>query len=205
MRVKVSVILPVYNAERYIEECLESLVNQTLKEIEIICVDDGSVDGSLEILRKYEKKDERIKVICQKNLYAGVARNNGMKYATGKYMIFLDSDDFFDSTLLEKTYNEAECCDAEVVLFGARSINDNTNEIRPMPWVFRKEIFPEYVPFNCRDVSGQLLNFTSPNPWSKLFKTEFIKKNNLQFQQLHSSNDVFFVLRPFVLQSEFLM
>ena len=115
--VKVSVVMPVYNVENYIEECLDSLISQTLKEIEIICVDDGSTDGTLNLLYKYEKSDTRVKVIQQQNQYAGVARNNGMKHAVGEYILFLDSDDFFERTMLEKMYNEAKRTEADLVLW----------------------------------------------------------------------------------------
>lgn len=191
--IKVSVIIPVYNVKQYIRECLDSLINQTLREIEIICVDDGSTDGTLDILRQYESKDQRIKIIQQENQYAGVARNNGMKHVHGKYMIFLDADDFFDETMLEKTYYEAERCNADVVLFGGQSYNNVSKEIQPMPWLLNKDILPQKVPFSCRDTDGQLLNAYSPAPWTKLFLSEFIRKHNLQFQALQNSNDVFFI------------
>ena len=93
MSVKVSVILPVYNVSEYLRQCMDSIVGQTLKDIEIICVDDGSTDDSLEILKEYEAKDKRVKVIEQKNAGAGAARNNGLAIATGEYLSFLDSDD----------------------------------------------------------------------------------------------------------------
>ena len=93
---KISVIVPVYNTEKYLAACLDSLVNQTLKEIEIICVDDGSTDSSLKILREYEAKDSRLKVITQENKYAGVPRNTGIDAAAGKYVYFADSDDYCD-------------------------------------------------------------------------------------------------------------
>ena len=96
MSVKVSVILPVYNASDYLHQCMDSIVGQTLKDIEIICVDDGSTDNSLDILKEYEQKDKRVKVIQQKNAGAGAARNNGLSIATGEYLSFLDSDDFFE-------------------------------------------------------------------------------------------------------------
>ena len=94
MTVKVSVILPVYNVEKYLKECLDSILNQTLQEIEVICVDDGSTDRSLEILREYEKKDKRVIVLTQENKGAGAARNKGLAIAKGEYLSFLDSDDF---------------------------------------------------------------------------------------------------------------
>ena len=101
--VKVSVIIPVYNVEPYLKQCMDSVVGQTLKDIEIICVDDGSTDGSLDILREYAAEDNRIQIIEQKNAGAGAARNNGMRHATGKYLSFLDSDDFFEPTYAGKS------------------------------------------------------------------------------------------------------
>lgn len=90
---KVSVIMPVYNSEKFLKECIESVLNQTLKDIEVICVNDGSTDNSLQILEEFQKKDSRLIIINQKKQYAGRARNNGIKYAKGKYLSFLDSDD----------------------------------------------------------------------------------------------------------------
>ena len=102
--IKVSVIIPVHNSAQYLTKCIESMLNQTLKEIEIICVDDGSTDESLAIIKNYKKLDSRIKILTQENKYAGVARNNGMEIAKGEYLFFLDSDDFSSDTLLEKVY-----------------------------------------------------------------------------------------------------
>ena len=101
---KVSVIIPVYNAAEFLGQGLDSLLNQTLHDIEIICVNDGSSDKSLEILKEYEKKDSRIKVIDQENQGAGAARNNGMAIAQGEYLSFLDADDFFEKNMLEESY-----------------------------------------------------------------------------------------------------
>ncbi|MBR6222807.1 MAG: glycosyltransferase family 2 protein [Lachnospiraceae bacterium] len=106
--IKVSVIVPVYDAEKYLEQCLDSIVNQTLKEIEIICVDDGSTDSSMEILNRFKENDPRITVLSQQNLFAGVARNNGKSHARGKYLVFWDSDDYFYETALEKMYSQCE-------------------------------------------------------------------------------------------------
>lgn len=93
-KVRVSVIIPVYNAEKYIRQCLDSLLVQNNQRIEVICVDDGSTDNSLAILKEYEEAHQEVKVITQKNAGAGAARNNGMKYATGEYLSFLDADEF---------------------------------------------------------------------------------------------------------------
>ena len=113
--IKVSVVIPVYNSEKYIEECLDSLINQTLCGIEIICVDDGSEDDSLKILKWYENKYEQISVICQKNQYAGVARNNGMKLAHGKYVIFLDKKYIVIQRLMKKESIIWNCLNSESV------------------------------------------------------------------------------------------
>ena len=106
---KVSVIIPVYNAEKYLKQCLDSVTNQTLKEIEIICVDDGSTDKSLEILKEYNLKDNRIKIIKQTNSGAGIARNNAMKHSSGEFISFLDADDYYPyEYVLQHLFYEAE-------------------------------------------------------------------------------------------------
>lgn len=106
--VKVSVVIPVYNVEDFLEECLESITNQTLTDIEIICVNDGSKDRSLDILNEYAQKDSRITVIDQENGGHAVATNRGMDLACGDYLFLMDSDDILDLKALELTYNLAE-------------------------------------------------------------------------------------------------
>ena len=103
--VKISIIVPVFNVEKYLSECLNSLINQTLKDIEIICVDDGSTDSSPSILEEFRNKDERIKVIRQENSGVSVARNNGLAIAQGEYVGFVDSDDWVDADFFEKLYS----------------------------------------------------------------------------------------------------
>lgn len=102
--VKVSVIVPVFNVEKYLDQCLESIVNQTLEDIEIICIDDGSADSSLDILKDYEKRDLRVKVLSQKNMGVSNARNRGLEIADGKYIYFADSDDYLEIDALKKLY-----------------------------------------------------------------------------------------------------
>lgn len=106
--VKVSVIMPVYNSEKYLEKCISSVLNQSLREIELICVDDGSTDSSPRILEAFAKSDSRVKLLHQQNLYAGVARNNGMKAACGKYFAFWDSDDFLSRMRLKSCFPRAK-------------------------------------------------------------------------------------------------
>ena len=115
-KVKISVIMAIYNVEPYIKQCLDSVCNQTLKEIEIICVDDGSTDNTISIIKDYQKSDPRIHIISQENQYAGVARNHGMKYAKGTYLSFLDADDYYMPEMLEKLYQQAEKQQLEVAI-----------------------------------------------------------------------------------------
>lgn len=120
--VKVSVIMPVYNSEKYLEKCISSVLNQSLREIELICVDDGSTDSSPRILEAFAKSDSRVKLLHQQNLYAGVARNNGMKAACGKYFAFWDSDDFFEPNALEIMFSACEKSNADICVCGAYSV-----------------------------------------------------------------------------------
>ena len=113
--IKVSVIIPVYKTEMYIRECMDSVINQTLKDIEIICVDDGSPDDSGKILDEYAKNDNRVHVIHQKNAGVSVARNNGISEAKGEYIKFVDSDDFIDKETCQICYNKSKEFDADIV------------------------------------------------------------------------------------------
>ena len=113
--IKVSVVVPVYNVEQYLEECLNSIVNQTLRDIEIICVNDGSTDSSYDILKRYEKMDARIKVISKENSGYGHTINRGVEAASGKYITIIESDDFAEKNMLEKMYNAAELNQVDAV------------------------------------------------------------------------------------------
>ena len=113
---KISVIIPVYNSQHYLDKCLETVINQSLKEIEIICIDDGSIDDSIDILIKYSNKDPRITVLKQNNIHAGVARNAGLLIAKGKYLSFIDSDDFIELNMLEEMYNKIKSQNADRIL-----------------------------------------------------------------------------------------
>ncbi len=127
---KVSVVLPVYNVAAYLPKCLESLLNQTLKEIEIICVNDCSPDNSLEILKQYAAKDNRIKIIDQTNTGPGVARNNGIKAATGEYVGFVDPDDWAEPEMFAKMYTAAIEQNADIVECGVKIYNEKSGKTK---------------------------------------------------------------------------
>jgi len=193
---KVSVIIPVYNVAEYLPECLDSVIKQTLKEIEIICVDDGSTDNSVEILKEYASKDNRITVIVQKNLHAGVARNAGLAVAKGKYLSFLDSDDFFEPTLLEENYKIAEKENVDLVFYQYHTYNNDTKEIERTGGInFECPVNEEgYGVISVKDVADRIFTMCNPMPWNKLIRKELIDKNQVRFQSLTASNDVYFSL-----------
>lgn len=130
----ISVIIPVYNVEAYLRECLDSVVNQTLKKTEIICVDDGSTDKSFEILMEYAKKYENITVLQQKNAGLSVARNSGMSYANGRYIHFLDSDDSVKIDAYEKLITYADTNNLDVIFFDGQSFYETKELQREYPW-----------------------------------------------------------------------
>ena len=189
---KVSVIIPVYNVEKYLRECLGSVINQTFWDIEIICVNDGSTDNSLEILNEYAKNDERVIVINQQNLGAGVARNSGLKIAKGEYLAFLDGDDFYRPDYIEKMYNQAKKTNADITICSADYYDMQTKKYKYM----RVSIFEPYLPakevFNYNDMPNYIFNFAQNWNWNKLFNHEFVKKNCISFQNLYRTNDLYF-------------
>ena len=125
----ISIIIPVYNTKIYLKKCLDSVINQTFKDIEIICIDDGSTDGSLDILQSYAKQDKRFVILKQEHKGAGEARNNGMNIAKGKYIQFLDSDDWFELNMLENMYNNAEKYSTDILVCSSRKVDDSGNII----------------------------------------------------------------------------
>ena len=188
---KVSVIIPVYNVEKYLPECLDSVISQTLKEIEIICVDDGSTDNSVNILKEYAKKDKRITVLRQTNLHAGVARNAGIAVAKGEYFSFLDSDDFFELDMLESLVKIAKKDKSDVVICGNYVFDQMENkDVRTTQYL---EQFINKSPFNPKDIAADLFMMCNPNAWTKLFRSANIRKYNIRFEKFISCNDITFV------------
>lgn len=189
-KLKVSVVTPVYNAEKYLAECIESLLNQTLKECEFIFVEDGSVDHSLDILRRYEQLDSRIKVVTQKNAGAGIARNNGMAHANGEYIAFLDSDDIMRSDALEKFYNRAEELDVDMVISDAAAFSDDVAVHRNYAASLKKEYLPDQEVFSRQTWPNYLMQTTGGMPWGKLYRRRLIEENGICFPCLPRSEDL---------------
>lgn len=166
---KVSVIVPVYNTEHYLEKCLDSLVNQTLEDIEIIVVNDGSPDNSQAIIDDYkEKYPQKIKTLFQQNAGQSAARNNALEYVSGEYIAFVDSDDFVELDTYEKTYNYAKQNDMDIVCFGITRIYDD-KVVKDTYHVAKADTV----------VSTYLLN--EAGPCNKIYKFSIWKENNLKF------------------------
>lgn len=191
MTAKVSVIIPVYNTERYLEQCLDSVVNQSLNDIEIICVDDGSTDRSPDILRQYGEKDGRVRIVSRENGGLGNARNSGMEIATGEFISFIDSDDWFDLTALEKLYMKAAGDDADVCMCGRMNHPDYFNEGAGYRILPNRRLYPQEYPF-CINHPDGLIGFSDIPVWNKLFRRAFLEDNRIRFLPVIRAEDINF-------------
>lgn len=192
-KIKVSVILPVYNVERYLKQCMNGILGQTLRELEVICIDDGSSDGSLAILREYEKSDSRVRVLTQKNMGAAAARNKGLELARGEYLSFLDSDDFYEPDMLEKAYACARKEQTDIVIFRGNRYDDTLETYISMDYSIKSRQLPGKNPFSWRDMPDYIFTFAVGWAWDKLYLRKFVEEEKLRFQELRTSNDLYFV------------
>lgn len=189
----VSVVIPVYNIEEHLRKCLDSVAGQTLREIEIICVDDGSTDSSPEILDEYAQKDVRFHIIHQENTGPGIARNYGIEKATGEYLIFLDSDDWFESDFLEKTVHHARETEADITICRAVEFDTNTNLTLPSEWMLKTNKLPNGLTFSPQEIPHQLFRFTWGWPWDKLYRRAYLTESGFSYPDLSNSEDLSFV------------
>lgn len=194
---KVSVIVPVYNSSNFIGECLDSLINQTLDEIEIICVDDGSTDNSLEILREYQEKDNRIKIISKKNGGAGSARNEGVKHATGEFINFIDSDDWLDLKTFEELYFKSKKDNLDVLMYLLINYDDETQELYETDYYNLSCLDNSWdnKVFNYNDIPNEMFSL-AVSPCNKLINREFWNNLNYNFFEgvMFEDNPFFFNL-----------
>ena len=186
---KVSIIVPIYNAEKYLGEMLDSIQAQSLEDFEVICVVDCPKDGSLGIVQDYANKDKRIRLLeNEHNIGAGESRNRGLKVAQAPYICFFDADDIFESDLLEKTYAAITMNDADIVLYE----HDTFSEQRPYMKLAEETPSKYTMPFRLRDLPEEALLFWNCTPWNKMYRKAFVEQNQLEYQDLSSSNDVYF-------------
>ncbi len=189
---KVSVIAAVYNVEPYLKDCMDSLVNQTLKEIEIICIDDCSTDNSLNILREYAEHDSRVKVIRQsENKGAYAARNIGLENAAGEYVGFVDPDDYVELTTFETAYNNAKNNKADITVFGGETFGQKDN--------FASKVLTTNDEICINDSINALFdkNGSRPYIWNKIYKRELLLRNNIRFEEERNGCDNVFCFYVF--------
>ena len=186
MSVKISVVLPVYNVANYLRKCLDSLVNQTFKDFEVICVNDGSTDLSLGILEGYALTDSRFRIISQENQGLSGSRNSGIKEVQGDYILFVDSDDWLEENALELLYDHVKGFDSDITMFKFKFYNEDSGEFSESSFTNLDVIDPSFYTgnFNYYDVLDILFKI-SHAPFNKLYKTSFI--NELDAQFLHGS------------------
>ena len=170
----------VYNNEKYLKQCLNSIIHQTLKNIEIICVDDGSDDRSPEILKSFAARDSRIKLLHQENAGAGAARNLGLKHAIGTYLSFLDSDDFFEPDMLELAVEKIESDNADFAVFRCDQYLNDTNQYKSADYAFKKHTLPPYTPFCFREITDNIFKTFVGWAWDKLYRREFVIKKTVE-------------------------
>lgn len=188
---KVSVILPVYNVEKYLRQCLDSVIGQTLKEIEIIAVDDGSTDDSPAILDEYAAREPRMKVIHQRNAGAGAARNAGLDAATGDYVIFLDPDDYVEKVMLRSMYDLAIEEKADVTC-SAWMVHEGDEPGKGYRRGYDLEIVNVRGSKTPSELGERLFTAFGFVPWNKLVRRGFLKERNIRFQEIPRTNDVYF-------------
>ena len=186
MAVKVSIIVPVYNVEKYLRKCLDSLVNQTLKDIEIICINDGTKDNSVEIIDEYVKKYSNVLLINQENQGLGMARNNAMKYAKGDYIAFVDSDDWIDLDMYEVLYNKAIKTNADIVECDYRMVFEDSTKVKNRTLFGSLHTWKKF-PITCgkifdwKYVKDDIFDGLRCMVWNRLYKRSLIFDNNLTF------------------------
>lgn len=201
VQIMVSVIVSVYNVEKYLRQCLDSIAKQTLKEIEILCVNDGSTDSSLKILEDYAARDSRFRVFTKENegLGGASARNYGLERAQGKYISILDSDDFFAADMLEKAVRKAESTSADVVVFGGYEYDDQAKTSRQVATILNEGVVPEKEVFSYRDIPDKIFQLSQGMAWNKLYRREFWERDGIRFQRIKYTDDVFFTFAHMVL------
>ena len=195
----VSVIIPAYNAADYIEQTLNSVCSQTLEDIEVIVVDDGSTDETRAIVSSFVERDRRVTLIEQANQFAGIARNNGMDKASGDYLYFLDADDYIEPDALENMLGAIRETGADIAIARSEGFDNQSSD----KWLIGGVL--ENIPCNRlvtqREYAAHLFSSFIGWPWDKLFRKAFIDKTGLRFQALRTTNDALFVFGALAMAS----
>lgn len=199
--------MPIYNGKKYLKETLESILQQTYKDFELICINDASTDETLDILESFRILDSRIRILGN-NRHAGAAfsRNRGIQEAKGKYITFLDGDDIFEEEMLEIAYKAIEQYDADIVIYELGLFPNECIYEKKKKW--RSEGFQKKFctgSFSIRQFGAEEMMYWGSSPCNKLYRRNFIEKNQLRFQELPSANDVYFVNMALLLSDKLFM
>ncbi len=194
-RPSVSIIVPVYNSETYLNECLDSIIHQTITNIEIICINDGSTDNSLRILQEYASKDDRVIIIDKDNGGQGLARNQAIEIATGEYIGFVDSDDWIDENMFLELYESAKKFSSDVSICEFELFDSKTDKITQPQWT--------KIPYDTRfdnrsfhwSEATEILFKIQSGPCNKIYESDFLKQINAKFSEGLIYEDIFFVYK----------
>ena len=176
----VSVVIPVYNAQEGIKQCLDSLLNQTFKDYEIILLNDGSTDNTLEVIKSYASKNDCIRVIDKENEGVAKTRNKGIHLAKGEYIVFIDNDDFVDSDYLERFYNAIDQEQLDIVLGGYKRVNQDLKTL------FKQDL-----------TQSEWSKYIIVAPWARIYRTSFLIDNEIEFFDYPIGEDVIFTLSAY--------
>lgn len=180
MKPELSIIVPVYNTSKYLQKCLDSIINQTLKKIEIIIINDGSTDNSEEIVLNYLRKDTRIQYYKQENKGVSSARNKGIELSKSEYIIFVDSDDFIDLNLVEDTLEKIKQEELDIVFFGIKSVDQNGK-------------IKNYIEINKNNLISDV--FFRSYPVNKIYRKKLFIENNIKFPLGKKYEDIYTIPR----------
>ena len=189
---RVSVIVPAHNAEKYLDQCLQSILGQTERDIEVVCVDDGSTDSTPEMLAKAAEADPRVRVITQECAGAGAARNAGLAVAHGEYLSFLDADDFFEPEMFKDAADKLDQTGADIVAYGSWQYDESRQSNRQAKWLLKTENLPDGDCHGRDELKTCLFNTFGNEAWSKLMRASFVREHDLRFQTISRANDMFF-------------
>ena len=193
---KVSVVVPVYNVEKYLRQCLDSIINQTFKDIEIICINDCTKDNSQEILEEYSKKDNRISIVInEENMGLGRTRNKSFNYINSEYVLFVDSEDWLELNAIEELYNAISSTDSNIAYFNYRDVHEDTGKI--VETILKNVLadtnlkLEDQKVFTNEDIKN--LSFRKiPNlTWFKLYKKSFLVNNSIYFAPYKFEDQIF--------------
>lgn len=172
----VSIIVPIYNTEKYLKRCINSILSQSFKDFELLLIDDGSTDGSLQIIKEYEEYDKRVRIFSNKNQGPALTRNFGIDMAKSDYLMFIDSDDYIDQGYLADYFNAASQSNVDIAIGGY------------------KRVICEKTTYTLRLKQGEFSKYVVTGPVCRIIKKEFLNDNNIRFLDTNSSEDVYFNL-----------